>query len=186
MHSRLDEEKPMTRKTHEPDHGRRWLIGAGCAGLAALGGNFFAGRTGPGAATAAAATEVSIENFSPAGTSLGTVKVPKVVKSEAEWRSQLSTLAYQVTRRAGTEAAFSGEYAETHADGLYRCVCCDTALFDSRTKFDSGTGWPSFWQPISAKNVAVSSDTSFGMLREAVACSRCDSHLGRFFLEVAS
>lgn len=172
----------MTDNRHQPDHGRRWLVGAGCAGLAALGGNLFAGRLrAAGPAAAAPAPDVTIENFSPAGASLGLVHVAKVVKSEAEWRSQLSTLAYQVTRRAGTEAAFSGEYANNHGDGLYHCVCCETALFDSRTKFESGTGWPSFWQPISAKNVAISSDTSFGMQRDAVSCKRCDSHLGHVF-----
>jgi len=125
--------------------------------------------------------DVTIENFSPAGTSLGTVRVAKVIKSDAEWRSQLSPLAYRVARQAGTEAAFSGEYASNHTDGVYRCICCDTALYDSKTKFESGTGWPSFWQPISSNNVVKNSDLSFGMQRDAISCRRCDAHLGHVF-----
>jgi peptide-methionine (R)-S-oxide reductase len=126
-------------------------------------------------------SEVTIENFSAAGKSEGTAQVAKVVKSEAEWRAQLSTLAFQVARHEGTERAFSGEYAGNHADGIYRCICCDTALYDSATKFESGTGWPSFWQPISPKNIVKSSDSSFGMQRDAISCRRCDAHLGHVF-----
>jgi peptide-methionine (R)-S-oxide reductase len=124
---------------------------------------------------------VPIEGFSAAGKSEGVVRVAKIVKSEAEWRSQLSPLAYRVAREAGTELAYSGAYDGNHADGIYRCVCCDTALFDSKTKFESGTGWPSFWQPISRFNVLSSSDSSFGMQRDAVSCRRCDAHLGHVF-----
>ena len=124
---------------------------------------------------------VAIENFTAAGASSGSAEVPKLVKSDDEWRKQLSKQSYQVTRHEGTEPAFSGEYASNHADGLYRCICCDTALFDSRTKFESGTGWPSFYQPISRKNVVEISDNSFGMQRTAVACRRCDAHLGHVF-----
>lgn len=134
-----------------------------------------------GKATLAQAGELSIENFSAAGASLGTVRVAKIIKSDAEWRAQLSPLAFRVARQEGTEAAFSGEYAGNHTDGIYRCICCDTALFDSRTKFESGTGWPSFWQPISPKNVAKRSDSSFGMQRDAISCRRCDAHLGHVF-----
>jgi len=126
-------------------------------------------------------TDVSIENFSPAGKSLGVVRVPKVVKTNAEWQAQLSPAAYQVARQAGTERAFSGEYDHNKADGIYHCVCCDTPVYDSNTKFDSGTGWPSFWQPISATNIVRSNDLSLGMQREAVACRRCDAHLGHVF-----
>jgi peptide-methionine (R)-S-oxide reductase len=125
--------------------------------------------------------EVSIEDFSPAGKSLGTVRVAKIVKTEAEWRKQLSPAAYVVTREEGTERAFTGEYNANHADGIYRCVCCDTALFDSKTKFESGTGWPSFWQPISTSNVTTRSDSTFGMQRDANSCRRCDAHLGHVF-----
>ena len=125
--------------------------------------------------------EVSIENFSPAGKSQGVVRVPRIVKTDAAWQAQLSPLAYRVARESGTEIAFTGMYDANHADGIYHCVCCDTPVYDSRTKFDSGTGWPSFWQPISAMNVVQSTDNSFGMQRDAISCSRCDAHLGHVF-----
>ena len=125
--------------------------------------------------------QVTIENFSAAGKSLGTSRVEKVVKTDGEWQAMLSPLAYRVARRAGTEMAFTGEYDKNHADGIYHCVCCDTALYDSKTKFESGTGWPSFWQPISVINVVKSSDRSLGMERDAISCRRCDAHLGHVF-----
>ncbi len=124
---------------------------------------------------------VTIIRFADSGANLGAETVSKVVKSEAEWRAQLSDLAFQVTRQEGTEFAGSGEYLDNHASGLYRCVCCDTALFDSATKFDSGTGWPSFWQPIASQNVIETRDDSFGMVRTAVSCARCEAHLGHVF-----
>lgn len=129
----------------------------------------------------ALSNQVTIENFSAAGKSLGTSQLEKVVKTDAEWRALLSPLAYRVARQAGTEMAFTGEYDRNHADGIYHCVCCDTALYDSKTKFESGTGWPSFWQPISAANVVKSSDRSLGMGRDAISCRRCDAHLGHVF-----
>ncbi|MGO9674791.1 MAG: peptide-methionine (R)-S-oxide reductase MsrB [Methylocella sp.] len=132
-------------------------------------------------ARAAPAGDVLIEEFSPSGESLGAKLVPKIVKSEAEWRAQLSPEAFEVTRKAGTERAFTGAYWSQHASGLYRCVCCDAALFDSQTKFESGTGWPSFWQPIAKTNVVESVDRSFGFTRTAVSCRRCDAHLGHVF-----
>ena len=125
--------------------------------------------------------EVTLENFSAAGVSLGKATVPTVVKSDAEWRQLLSPLAYTVTRHEGTERPYSGEYNDHHGDGLYHCVCCDTPLFDSRTKFESGTGWPSFWKPISNANVRESMDRSMMMVRTAVSCRRCDAHLGHVF-----
>jgi peptide-methionine (R)-S-oxide reductase len=125
--------------------------------------------------------EVSIENFSPAGKSLGVVRVAKIAKTDAQWQAQLSPLSFRVARQAGTEVAFTGEYDRNHADGIYHCICCDTAIYDSKTKFESGTGWPSFWQPISALNVVKSSDNSFGMSRDAISCRRCDAHLGHVF-----
>ena len=124
---------------------------------------------------------VTIEAFGADGRSKGDVTVQRVVKTDSEWRQQLSLLAYSVTRHEATEPAFSGTYDKNHADGLYSCICCGTVLFDSRTKFDSGTGWPSFYRPISKLNVVESSDDSYGMHRIAVSCKRCDAHLGHVF-----
>ncbi|MEB0014469.1 peptide-methionine (R)-S-oxide reductase MsrB [Glaciimonas sp. Gout2] len=105
----------------------------------------------------------------------------KLVRTDDEWRHLLSADSYQVTRKAGTETPFTGKYADNHADGLYRCICCDTALFDSKTKFESGTGWPSFWQPISTHNVVNDADNSLGLQRDAISCHLCDAHLGHVF-----
>jgi peptide-methionine (R)-S-oxide reductase len=149
---------------------RRSLIFKGLASCISLG---WFGR--------ALAATVAIEAFDAKGVGQGISEVSRVVKSDEDWRAQLSRAAFAVTRHEGTEAPFSGEYASNHADGLYRCICCDTALFDSRTKFDSGTGWPSFWKPISRRNVAEKPDYSLGMQRTAVACRRCDAHLGHVF-----
>lgn len=124
---------------------------------------------------------VAIDNFSAAGKNEGTVQLARVVKTDDEWSKLLSSDSYQVTRRAGTERAFTGKYSTNHASGLYRCICCQTALFDSETKFESGTGWPSFWKPISRRNVAETVDGSFGMRRTAVSCALCDAHLGHVF-----
>ena len=132
-------------------------------------------------AQAHAPGNVMIEAFSPAGVSLGKQNVPRLVHTEDEWRKLLSADSFVVTRHEGTERPYSGKYNDNHADGLYRCICCDTALFDSRTKFESGTGWPSFWQPISSSNVNEIADSTLGMMRTAVECRRCDGHLGHVF-----
>ena len=124
--------------------------------------------------------EVAIAGFSAAGAPLGTARVPKIIKSDAEWRHQLSANAFDIARRADTEMAYTGSYVNQHQRGIFRCICCDTALFSSETKFDSGTGWPSFWQPIASENITRTEDTSWGV-RTAVACSRCDAHLGHVF-----
>jgi peptide-methionine (R)-S-oxide reductase len=124
---------------------------------------------------------VTIAEFSDSGERLRTVHVPKVVKTEDEWQKQLSRGAFAITRQADTEIAYSGEYWNLHQKGLYRCVCCDNALFSSDTKFDSGTGWPSFWAPIAPENVRTTRDASFGMVRTAVSCIECDAHLGHVF-----
>ena len=124
---------------------------------------------------------VTIVQFGSDGKPTGKLVVPKVVKSDAEWRQQLSSISYEVTRRAGTERPYTGNSWDLHDHGLFRCICCDTALFSSETKFDSGTGWPSFWQPIARENVAEIRDGSLGMERTAVSCRQCDAHLGHVF-----
>jgi peptide-methionine (R)-S-oxide reductase len=105
----------------------------------------------------------------------------KVTKTDAEWRKQLTPEQYRITREKGTEVAFTGEYWNTKRKGVYRCVGCGQPLFESDTKFDSGCGWPSFWEPIDANKVEAATDRSHGMVRTEVTCSRCDAHLGHVF-----
>jgi peptide-methionine (R)-S-oxide reductase len=124
---------------------------------------------------------VRIVQFDAAGKRTGVLQVEKIVKSDEEWRKQLTPEQFQVTRKEGTERAGTGKYAYNHADGVYHCVCCGTPLFDSKTKFESGTGWPSFYQPIAKENVDEATDMSLGMERTKVSCARCDAHLGHVF-----
>lgn len=125
--------------------------------------------------------EVTIVEFSDDGKRLKKVRVPKVVKTEEEWKQQLSSNEFDITRHADTEIAFTGRYWNLHEKGIYRCICCDNALFNSETKFESGTGWPSFWAPIAEENVRTQRDTSLGTIRDAVNCTLCDAHLGHVF-----
>jgi peptide-methionine (R)-S-oxide reductase len=124
---------------------------------------------------------VRIAQFDAAGHRTGVEEVEKIVKTDEEWRKQLTPEQFEVSRKAGTERAGTGKYAEFHGDGIYHCVCCETPLFDSKTKFESGTGWPSFYQPLAKENVHEKTDNSFGMSRTEVTCSRCDGHLGHVF-----
>jgi peptide-methionine (R)-S-oxide reductase len=105
----------------------------------------------------------------------------KVMKTETEWKQQLTPEQYQVARQKGTETAFTGRYCNTKAKGIYQCVCCGSDLFGSDTKFDSGTGWPSFWAPIAKENIRTEMDNSLSMRRVEAMCSRCDAHLGHLF-----
>jgi peptide-methionine (R)-S-oxide reductase len=124
---------------------------------------------------------VTIIEFSDAGVRKDSVSVPMIVKPEDEWKKELPHDSFEVTRHADTEMAFTGKLLNEHDKGVFRCICCDTALYNSDTKFESGTGWPSFWQPIAKENVVEITDNSFGMERTAVSCRRCDAHLGHVF-----
>ena len=119
--------------------------------------------------------------FSDVGENLGPAHVKRVVRSSAEWRKQLSREQYSVARQKGTDLPFTGTYYKIHTPGIFRCICCDNALFRAETKFDSGTGWPSFWAPIAEENIRTHKDTSLFMERVEVLCKRCDAHLGHVF-----
>ena len=125
--------------------------------------------------------EVKIVQYSDTGQRGDIASLPLVVKTDAEWKQQLSPAAFEVTRHAATERPYSGEYWNDHDKGLYRCICCGTALFRSDTKFESGTGWPSFWEPIAKENVRENTDFSLNITRTAVSCRLCDAHLGHVF-----
>jgi peptide-methionine (R)-S-oxide reductase len=172
-----------------PDAIRRRLLGGTVLTLAGLAlactrTGAAAGTPAPGKTAAAkpAPAFVTVVEFRNDGTRVGPVKVPKVVHDDAEWQRLLPPRSYRVARRGDTERPFSGEYNALHdVRGVFRCICCGTALFDGRTKFDSGTGWPSFWQPIAAENVRAIEDRTLGMSRTETRCTRCDAHLGHVF-----
>jgi peptide-methionine (R)-S-oxide reductase len=133
------------------------------------------------AAAAGLPKTVKIVEFTDDGQRKSTITVDRITKTEEEWRKVLSYPSFEVTRHAGTERPYTNENPNNHAKGVFRCICCDTALFNSDTKFESGTGWPSFWAPIAKENVLETTDSSLGMLRTAVSCRLCDAHLGHVF-----
>jgi peptide-methionine (R)-S-oxide reductase len=178
----------MIAKTEKTDSasasvGRRSFLISG--GAAAIGLTWWYVRgQAPITAEAAAAglpKTVAIIEFSDSGERKAKVSVERIIRTADEWKKQLSPLSFDVTRRAGTERAFTNENPNNHAKGIFRCICCDTALFDSSTKFESGTGWPSFWEPIAKENVRETMDSSLGMIRTEVSCRLCDAHLGHVF-----
>ena len=155
---------------------RRHFLGIAVlgAGAALVAPNLFARRSEN--------DMVTIVMFDDRGRRLAPRAVPRVIKTAEQWRQQLSSEAYWITRQRGTERAFTGRYYKLpDQHGIYRCIGCDTALFDSATQFHSGTGWPSFWQPIAEANVRERTDASFGMIRTGIACTRCQAHLGHKF-----
>ena len=124
---------------------------------------------------------MKIVRFKDDGSKIGEEVMPKVVKTDGEWFQQLGGNSFRIARQADTEMPFSGVSWNEHRPGIFRCVCCDTALFSSKTKFESGTGWPSFWAPLAKENVAEKSDSTMGMDRTEVECARCEGHLGHVF-----
>lgn len=161
---------------------RVFLIGSGAAAIALAW--FYIRKRDPVHAAAAFTgppKTVKIVAFTDAGERKSTESVLQIRKTEDEWRKQLSPASFEVTRHAGTERPYTNENPNTHAKGVFRCICCDTALFDASTKFESGTGWPSFWAPIAKENVLETVDSSLGTVRTAVSCRLCDAHLGHVF-----
>jgi peptide-methionine (R)-S-oxide reductase len=162
---------------------RAFIVGAATTASAAAFWGLRRGTVAAARPLAADATpkQVTVALFSADGKRTGTVTVPRVVKNDAEWQRQLSKTSYWVTRKADTERPFTGDLLNEHQRGIFRCICCDLALFSSETRFDSGTGWPSFWQPIAKENVVDEVDGSLMMVRTAVSCRLCDAHLGHVF-----
>jgi peptide-methionine (R)-S-oxide reductase len=160
----------------------RKVIGVGAIVAAAAALWLGTARTGTARATPPAPAQggpVTVIDIP--GNTLLDPGVQHVVKTDAEWKKLLTPEQYQITRHAGTEVAFTGALEHNHAAGWYVCACCGNPLFKSDTKFDSGTGWPSFWAPIAAAAVHENRDTTFGMVRTEVLCARCDAHLGHVF-----
>jgi peptide-methionine (R)-S-oxide reductase len=149
-------------------YGLFWIVRRGL-----VGPDVRASETNPG--------PVKIVQFRDDGDKVGVATLAKVAKSDEEWLKLLNEEQFQVTRRSATEPPFHNAYFQNHEDGLYRCICCDNALFTSATKFESGTGWPSFWEPIAEENVYVTRDSSLFIERDAVSCRLCDAHLGHVF-----
>jgi peptide-methionine (R)-S-oxide reductase len=162
---------------------RRIFLAGGAA--AAAGVAFFSLRKEPVVEVSAALSQepkmVTVVNFSDDGKNLGKETIPQVVKTDADWKAQLGRNSYDITRHADTEMAYTGATWNEHRKGIFRCICCNLALFSSSTKFDSGTGWPSFWAPLAKENVSDANDNSLGMERTEVKCKLCNAHLGHVF-----
>jgi peptide-methionine (R)-S-oxide reductase len=174
----MDHSYPKVSASHSAIGRRLFLVNAGAAAVFA---SWYVYPCAPVLAAAGSPKMVTIVEFSDAGQREGKKSVDRVIKSDEEWKKLLSPLSFEVARRAGTERAYTNENPNAHAKGVFRCICCDNALFDASTKFDSGTGWPSFWQPIARENVLEAVDASLGMVRTAVSCRLCDAHLGHVF-----
>lgn len=173
--SRLEETLAMDR--------RRFLRASLTGGAVLLaGGGLLASRVRAAASTPVGqADQVLVEIFDDQGRDLGAREIPRLVLTDAQWQQRLPAASYDIMRHEGTERAFSGDHEKPAVAGLFRCKACDTALYDAATEFDSGTGWPSFWQPIAPRNLVEQGDHLFGMSRTAISCKGCDSHLGHVF-----
>ena len=176
-------ESDLNRDERSSKLTRRLFLAGGGTALASLA--IMIARRPPGVEASLAVHgspgEVTIVNVGSDGTILGAEKVEMIVKTDGEWYRQLGANSFRIARQADTEMPYSGVTWQEHAKGIYSCICCDTALFSSQTKFDSGTGWPSFWAAIANENVLEKSDTSLGMERTEVQCARCEAHLGHVF-----